>query len=273
MTRGAHLPARLVDGSWERPLEAPGSRGPAALWLVRAHGFRDVVARFAGSVLDDGEKERAATFRMEADRDTYLAGHVGLRLLLGAYLAVPPSEVPLDRLPCVSCGRPHGRPVVRGNPLHFSLSHSRGLCLMAFAPAAVGVDVEAVPDPDVVAEVGVSLHPRETAELSAFDASAAPAAFARAWARKEAYLKGIGSGLGRSPSLDYLGTRAGAVAAPPGWTVGDVAVGDGHAAAVAVAVRDADATSSTCRSSPSPSAAPSSAPDPSGWRRSPGSWR
>ncbi|MFD9303480.1 4'-phosphopantetheinyl transferase family protein [Streptomyces sp. NPDC060048] len=231
MARAVRWPVELTDGGWEQP---PVTAEAPALWLVRARAFKTVVARLADAVLDGVEKERAAAFRAAGDRDTYLAGHVGLRLLLGAYLGVPPAEVLLQRLPCPLCGQPHGRPVVDGNPVHFSLSHSGGLCLLAFASTPVGVDVEAVPVLAVAQEVGGSLHPREASELRGLRTVDQPAVFARVWARKEAYLKGLGVGLGRSMSLDYLGTAPEAVAKVPGWTIGDVAVDAGYAAAVAV---------------------------------------
>ncbi|WP_437095604.1 4'-phosphopantetheinyl transferase family protein [Streptomyces sp. enrichment culture] len=237
MTTSATLrPVELGDGIGDGPPAVPGEDGRPALWLVRADRFRAVAARSAASVLDADEQKRAAMFRRAGDRDAYLAGHVGLRMLLGACLGLPPADVPLERQPCVSCRQPHGRPVVRGNPLHFSLSHTGGLCLLAFAAAPVGVDIEAVPAPAVAEEVKAALHPREVAELDALGAADRPAAFTRTWVRKEAYLKGLGTGLERSPSLDYLGTAPGAVTGPPGWAIGDVAVDDGYAAAVAVAV-------------------------------------
>ncbi|MFJ8860315.1 4'-phosphopantetheinyl transferase family protein [Streptomyces sp. NPDC102451] len=236
MTSATRRPMELGDGLRGELPPLPGQGGPPSLWLVRSDRFRAVAARSAASVLDADEQGRAAEFRRDDDRDTYLAGHVGLRMLLGAYLEVPPRDVPLEREPCFSCGQLHGRPVVRGNPLHFSLSHTGGLCLLAFAATRVGVDIEAVPALHVADEVGPSLHPREAAELGTCDDAGRPAAFARTWARKEAYLKGLGTGLGRSPSLDYLGAAPDVVAGPPGWTIGDVAVDDGYAAAVAVAV-------------------------------------
>ncbi|WP_245863373.1 4'-phosphopantetheinyl transferase family protein, partial [Streptomyces thermovulgaris] len=228
------LPVELRDGGGEQPLRTPGTGGEPGLWLVRAETFKAAVARLAPVVLDGSEKQRAAAFTRARDRDTYLAGHVALRLLLGARLGVPPAEVPLERLPCPMCKGPHGRPVVRGGAVHFSLSRSEGLCLLACAPAPVGVDVEAVPEYAVAEEVGACLHPWERAELSALRPADRPAAFARVWARKEACLKGLGVGLGRALSLDYVGAASGAVAAVRGWTVGDVAVDDGYAAAVAV---------------------------------------
>ncbi|MFG2432211.1 4'-phosphopantetheinyl transferase family protein [Streptomyces sp. NPDC048590] len=228
-------PLELGDGLRGGPPPALEEGGQPVLWLVRSDRFGDVAAGSAASVLDRGERGRAEQFRRDEDRATYLAGHVGLRSLLGAYLGVPPREVPLEREPCFSCGRPHGRPFVRGNPLHFSLSHTGGLCLLAFAVAQVGADIEAIPTLTVADEAGASLHPRETAELGALGPADRPAAFARTWVRKEAWLKGLGTGLARSPSLDYLGTARAEVAGPRGWWVGDVPVDDGYAAAVAVA--------------------------------------
>jgi 4'-phosphopantetheinyl transferase len=51
----------------------------------------------------------------------------------------------------------------------------------------------------------------------------------RRWVRKEAYLKGLGTGLGIEPATVDLS------ADPPGWRVRDVDAPDGYVAAVAVA--------------------------------------
>jgi 4'-phosphopantetheinyl transferase len=53
------------------------------------------------------------------------------------------------------------------------------------------------------------------------------------WTRKEAYLKGLGTGLGRDLALDYLGTAAPELR-PPDWHVADLPMPPGHAAAFAV---------------------------------------
>lgn len=54
-----------------------------------------------------------------------------------------------------------------------------------------------------------------------------PTAFARLWARKEAYLKGLGTGFGRDIAADDVRGDL------PGWCVTDLPAGPGHAAAVA----------------------------------------
>ncbi|MFE0673446.1 4'-phosphopantetheinyl transferase family protein [Streptomyces sp. NPDC058867] len=216
-----------------RRLTPPAAGGPAHIWLLRAERHRAAVVRAAPEVLDAQERARAAALRVPTDRECYLATHLGLRLLLGAYLGTEPARVPLTRWPCPLCGGPHGRPGVVGDPLHYSLSHSGGLGLLAFAAAPVGVDVEAVPSPAAVAEAAEALHPRERDELALLPPSARPRAFTRAWVRKEAYLKGLGVGLSESPESCYVGTGTEPAGTDRAWLLTDVPVGRGAAGAVA----------------------------------------
>jgi 4'-phosphopantetheinyl transferase len=183
------------------------------------------------SVLDERERRRAVKFVREADRHSYLAAHIGLRHVLSRQLGLAPGQVEFIREACPNCGALHGRPAVAGHPLHFSLSHGGDLVLVAVAGTPVGVDVEAVPDEQVAVDLSTRLHPGEQREIAA--APDLRTAFARMWTRKEAYLKGIGTGLSRSLRADYLGS-AGLAALPPGWNVLDVPVPAGHAGAVAV---------------------------------------
>ncbi|MEU8764715.1 4'-phosphopantetheinyl transferase superfamily protein [Streptomyces sp. NPDC048659] len=216
------------------PVLPPGPRaGRPQLWLVATETHEDSAARYASLVLDAQELAKAGEFRRPGDRATYLCAHVGLRRLLGAHLGVAPRGVTVERAPCPCCGEPHGRPVLPDGRLHFSLSHCEGLSLIAVATTPVGVDIERIPAPHLVGELAEVLHPDESAELAALAAELRPAAFARVWTRKEAYLKGTGVGLGADPSAEYVG--AGPVpAAPAGWYLADVAVPSGHQAAVAV---------------------------------------
>ncbi|MFI8391488.1 4'-phosphopantetheinyl transferase family protein [Streptomyces sp. NPDC085540] len=179
---------------------------------------------------------RAASFLRAGDRSLYTAAHLGLRLLLGRYLDIDPAAVPLIRLECPTCDVLHGRPAVEGQPGHFSLSHSAGRGLLAFAAVPVGADVEAVRELKTVGEVVSALHAREAGERTATSPADRPRAFARPWAREEAHLKGLGTGLGRDPSLDHVGT-GGSAASLPDWSISDVAVGTAHEAAVAVCSR------------------------------------
>ncbi|WP_328313219.1 4'-phosphopantetheinyl transferase superfamily protein [Streptomyces sp. NBC_00442] len=204
------------------------------IWQVTV-GEQEEATADVQRVLDAAERRRWSQFRSPADRNRYATAHLALRRLLGSYLAVDPADVVLDREPCPLCAEPHGRPAVPGSGLHFSLSHSGDQVLLAFGPTPVGVDVERLPDAAVADELATTLHPRETAELALL---AGPedrrAAFGRCWCRKEAYLKGIGTGLGVSPDVDYVGTGPGP-AGLPRWTLMDLTVARGYAAAVAYA--------------------------------------
>ncbi|MFJ6796600.1 4'-phosphopantetheinyl transferase family protein [Streptomyces sp. NPDC091268] len=187
----------------------------------------------AAAVLDAAERDRAGRLVRDRDRHRYLASHLGLRVLLGGYLGLAPERVVLVRETCPCCGGPHGRPAVAGGALHFSLSHSDDVAYLAFAGVPVGVDVEAVPSADAVADVLNTLHPAETAELTALPEPLRPAAMGRVWCRKEAYLKATGTGLARGLAEPYVGT-APAPAPVAGWTLTDLPAPTGYAAAVAL---------------------------------------
>ena len=116
--------------------------------------------------------------------------------------------------------------------LHFSLSSSKHLVLLALASASVGVDVEAIPSRRAVDEASALLHPAEREELRHIDPEDRRATFTRLWSTKEAYLKGIGVGVAHGLG-EYVGTRPQA-ATPEGWTLLDVAVPPGFAGSAAL---------------------------------------
>ncbi|MFI7383804.1 4'-phosphopantetheinyl transferase family protein [Streptomyces sp. NPDC049813] len=222
-----------VAFSLTRPPVRP--RTPS-VWIADAERDGDLAARLAPTVLDEDELARAAAFRRVEDRLTYVLAHVALRQLLAAATGRSPRAVRLVRDPCPGCGGPHGRPSLAegSGSVHFSLSHSSPMVLLALSSTPVGADIERLPQLPAVAGVGRLLHPRETAELRARDATAGPRAFARVWTRKEAYLKGLGVGVAGDLSRDYLGTGEHPAQAPVGWSIWDIAAPDGFAAAVAV---------------------------------------
>jgi 4'-phosphopantetheinyl transferase len=185
--------------------------------------------------LDDGEARRAAAYARAEDRARFIAAHGALRALLGEVLDVPPSAVVYRREPCPTCGRRTGRPAVDhpGRPVHFSVATRAEVVVVAVATAPVGVDVEWVPAPGVVAEVSSLLHPAERAELHGTEPARRGVVFARLWARKEAYLKGCGVGVAHGLDGEYLGTEQPALL-PSGWRILEVPAPAGYAAAAAL---------------------------------------
>ncbi|MER7701201.1 4'-phosphopantetheinyl transferase superfamily protein [Streptomyces sp. NPDC096095] len=220
-----------------RPVAAAGPFADAAveeaeLWLLEPHTA-------SGPDLDPtllGEEERR-TLRRIGDPGTgvrYAAAHIWLRRLLGERLGVPAADVRFAREPRPGgSGSQEGRPVVLdpAGRTHFSLSYGGDSVLIGIAARPLGVDIEPVPEAARARALARVLHPAEAAEIAA-DHDAA-LTFARIWTRKEAYLKGIGTGLGRALDADYLGLRD-RTASPRGWALANVEVARGHAAAVAV---------------------------------------
>lgn len=148
------------------------------------------------AVLTEQERNYAKEFDPEAAL-TWAAGRVVLRHVLGSVLNQDPAEIEI-RLD--SAGKP------RIDDGEFSVTRARRLVLIAVAEDPVGVDLEAVPDHTVASEALTLLHPREREELESLAEAELPEAFVRVWARKEAFLKALSTGLARDPGMDYIGS-------------------------------------------------------------------
>jgi 4'-phosphopantetheinyl transferase len=142
-----------------------------------------------------------------------------LRRVLARYLGEEPAAIEL-RL------GEHGKPELAGRPprLHFNLSHSGGIALIAVTRRCeVGIDVEReAGGRDFVRLAGRALDPERAEAVRSAPAGKRAAAFYAAWVRREAVAKCHGGGLGaplpeRPISVDGL------------------EVADGHAAALALA--------------------------------------
>ncbi|MDH6542292.1 4'-phosphopantetheinyl transferase family protein [Streptomyces lavendulae] len=205
------------------------------LWLIRRPTGADAEA-LAIEELDESERKRTDSFIRRTDGMLYAAAHVAVRRLLGRYTATRPEDVRFMREPCPGCGEPHGRPALSPPPppLHYSLSHSGGVAMIGVGTVPLGVDVEKLPGAETVDICSKALHPQEQLEIAeAEEGEERRQLFGQTWTRKEAFLKGIGTGLSRSPAEDYLGTDHDRH--PDGWTMVGVPADGQHAAAVAVA--------------------------------------
>jgi 4'-phosphopantetheinyl transferase len=165
-------------------------------------------------LLSQSERERATRYRSHCDRDEFVVGRVGLRLLLGARLRRPPAALELVTGPAGAPGL--GGDVVA--PVQFGLSHSGGRVVYAlWTTGRVGIDIEAVTDVDA-ATADLILAPDERARLEAVAPPQRSALLLRWWTAKEAYLKALRVGLQRDP-------RSVAVATPDaGRAVEDVSL-------------------------------------------------
>jgi 4'-phosphopantetheinyl transferase len=139
--------------------------------------------------LSRDERERAARFRFEVHRRRYRVAHIALREVLSRYADAPPAGL------CFKPGA-NGKPALAPPAVHFNLTHSRDLGLVAVAPAPIGIDVEYL-DPRTDCEAltrRVASGPEREA-IARCPEALRRAAFFRLWTRKEAYIKGRGLGL------------------------------------------------------------------------------
>jgi 4'-phosphopantetheinyl transferase len=169
------------------------SAGEIHVWHARLDS-PDVQLQSLEKLLNEEELERANRFRFPHGRAHFVAARGILRCLAGAYQALSPAAVMLKY-------SPSGKPALQeDDDLQFNLSHSHGLAVYAFARGRrIGIDVELVrnlQEPEAIVERFFSQQ--ESAAFSALSAEAQLRGFFNAWARKEAFVKALGEGLGHS---------------------------------------------------------------------------
>jgi 4'-phosphopantetheinyl transferase len=207
-----------MDGTPWGPLSlpAPGAfpaEGVCHLWPAPTN-----VSDQYQHLLDEAELERAERFKVAHAKDTFVVSRAAQRLVLARYLGRRPADIEIAR-DCQYCGADHGRPYLRGVPLDFSVSHSKGWLLLAVvAGGKVGVDLEAVSDraaqdlPDRV------FSPAEQHRYLLVDRQDRAAHFMKVWTRKEAAVKLTGHGLAVPLScIDVTGPTVIASPPPDNW--------------------------------------------------------
>jgi 4'-phosphopantetheinyl transferase len=176
-------------------------------------------AEGARCLLGPQECDRAARFRFERDRTTYVLAHAAWRGLLGRCLGVAAADVPL-------CFADSGQPVLPGTGWVTSLSHSGTLVLLAASRAdALGVDIERTPSPARLQALAAEIcTPEEHESVRGLPEAAREQALLQLWTRKEALLKAAGLGLACPPSS--FSAPAGTPVALPGATTPSCVVHD-----------------------------------------------
>lgn len=147
-----------------------------------------------GRFLSEDELARADRLLSRRKRDRFVAGRGFLRETLATYLDIEPAHLRIIE-------GEHGKPLLAetGAPLHFNLSHAHDLAVLAIAvDCRVGIDLERVDEHLPYQEIAQRFFaPGEWQELSNLPPHLQLSAFYRFWTRKEAYLKGLGTGFSR----------------------------------------------------------------------------
>jgi 4'-phosphopantetheinyl transferase len=190
------------------------------------------------TLLSADERTRLERLRIDSKKVQFCAARGQMRRILARYLDAAPESLRFEY-------GEHGKPSLRDHPdLEFNLSHSGRAGLLGVARGTpIGVDVEWHKPDRRFADIAARFFTtQEHSALMRLPEDARPAAFYRAWACKEAYLKAWGTGLS-FPSdgftIDYVGSRPPRILAtdmpgdrPDACRLRAVRTFDGHAAAV-----------------------------------------
>lgn len=168
-------------------------------------------------LLPEAERKRAERLKSPAGRCRWTASRWALRRALARYLGEDAFDFLLG---------PQGKPALVANAtgLRFNLSHSGDRALIAVAQdREVGVDIERIdPDRNALELARHGLDPVAAAAVRAAPEESRAIAFYRAWVRREAAAKCLGSGLAAPLPLTPV-------------AVSLLDAGPGYAAALAVA--------------------------------------
>jgi 4'-phosphopantetheinyl transferase len=213
------------------------------VWVFPIRASDSVLAQFE-AVLSQDELARAARFRFEYLKRSFVITRGAQRHLLGHYLKIAPADIQFMY-------GAKGKPGISGTSnIRFNLSHSGDFAVLAVTlDCDLGIDIEktcSLPDLASIAERHFSRE--EISELMSLPPDQRELAFFTCWTRKEAFIKALGDGLsmpldsfrvtllpGVPPRMVYV---AGEARAAEGWNIVNIETSNPQYAA-ALAYHDA----------------------------------
>ncbi|HEX3999205.1 MAG TPA: 4'-phosphopantetheinyl transferase superfamily protein [Pirellulales bacterium] len=153
---------------------------------------------WSGHRLSGGELPVIQSSRTEQLRQTRLTARALVRVVLSHHAGIHPASWRL-------VFGTHGKPAIAApaglESLHFNLTHTEGLLICAVSRAGdIGVDAEVNSRPVDIEQVARHFFSsREQQRLAELPPAVRTNGFFEQWVLKEAYLKGLGSGLTQSP--------------------------------------------------------------------------
>jgi 4'-phosphopantetheinyl transferase len=174
------------------------AEGEVQVLCVSLNVSADRLAQLEATLSAD-ELARAGKFVFENGKHHFVAARGLLRERLGRYLGLPADQIEFRYNPS---GKPELTGAAAGRGLRFNVAHSGADAVFALTlHADIGVDLERMRAlPDMLQMVSYALSDAEKREWDKLEAAEWRRAFFDCWARKEAFLKGIGEGLQRSPN-------------------------------------------------------------------------
>jgi len=155
------------------------------LWLFSMTNWLE----HSEQLLNPEEKARAQRFYFERHRRRFSTARTFVREILGAYLKQSPQEITFTY-------EKNGKPVLINNEnIHFNVSHTGDLGILAVSTQPVGVDMEQYSGRPYAGIAKQLFSEQEQNTLKMMHQAAQATFFFRIWAQKEAFIKANGLGL------------------------------------------------------------------------------
>jgi 4'-phosphopantetheinyl transferase len=204
------------------------------VWRIDLDQAKPQLQNLAATLSSD-ETARAERFYFEEHRQRFIAGRGIVRMILGRYLGIKPSQLEFNY-------QQRGKPVLADrfvdSGLAFNLSHSQGLGLCAVScTRQIGVDLEYIrPMSDLEALAKRFFLPREYEMLRSQSPNQQQEVFFRYWTCKEAYLKATGDGLSQLEQIEVslTPTEPAKLQISEDWSLFELVPANNYVAAVAI---------------------------------------
>lgn len=150
------------------------------------------------TALTPSELQRSHNLRHTEDRERWIFSRLLLRITLSAVTKTTPQDL---KFFYTEFGKPYT------HKQSFSLSHCEQYTAIAFGPThlSLGIDIQELCLPRTAQAISHFLHPHEQSHLHRTPTARYATDCTQFWARKEAFLKALGTGLLRAPEIDDLG--------------------------------------------------------------------
>lgn len=161
------------------------------IWCVNLNIPESQIEQLA-KLLCEEEITRANRFHFPHHRQRFIVARSTLRIILGRYLKIEPSNIQFQYTP-------KGKPSIKGDEgLNFNMSHSENMALYGITrDRLIGVDIEYLRPMEDAAQLAKRFFCQSEYEvISPLPPGEREKVFFRAWTAKEAFLKATGAGIG-----------------------------------------------------------------------------
>lgn len=142
--------------------------------------------------LTDAERQSMDRFKSPTKQREFAITRAMLRMILASVIRTDPLALALAFEHTA-----HGKPLLPNHPVHFNVTHSHQIALIAVSPdLPLGVDIEYVQGRRELIKLAQRFFaPAEYEAILAMDPTCIEQAFHATWTRKEAFVKAVGQGI------------------------------------------------------------------------------